>query len=52
MAQKKITITIKPPKPRTGSVQWGGRGKTRHDSRPRRVRTRATRNGRAIADAS
>jgi hypothetical protein len=50
--KRTITITVKTPKPRTGPVEWGGRDKTRHDSRPRRLRTRRARNRQAIADAT
>lgn len=46
------TIKITPPKARMGATEWGGHGKTAHDSRPKRLRTRSADNRRAIADAS
>ena len=51
---KKRTITIKvaPAKQRFGATEWGGRGKTAHDSRPKRLRTRAANRRAAIADGT
>lgn len=54
MARKRKieTIYITLPKPRMGATKWGGYGKTAHDSRPKRRRTRFARRQQAITDAS